>query len=202
MQSAAAIVIDIFGQANSSFFVVGVNLKSDVSISMTETRLDSLTSPLTTWALHVCMQDLLEARLATENKLNVWMSHFSFWLWLFLLLQVDFRIQTMDNNANYSRRSSSDSTSQEDKNNNGEEEQLGTGLRLRLMASHLPKVGGKRLGVLTRRSPDTFASVTSIVRKEGKDYYHSQSSSLPACAETQRKRNEGEFMVEWGSTEM
>lgn len=96
------------------------------------------------------------------------------------------------------------------------EEELVTRLQLRLSASHLPKIGGKRVA-FAKRSPSTFATVASIVKRrsrEGNQLRAScNSSSFPANPKPPSEEFgsaslsnlpglDDDFMVEWGSTEM
>ena len=95
------------------------------------------------------------------------------------------------------------------------EEELVTRLQLRLSASHLPKIGGKRVA-FAKRSPSTFATVASIVKRRSNDGNHFRASctaSLPAhpaspgqdfgsASLSNLPGLDDDFMVEWGSTEM
>ena len=96
------------------------------------------------------------------------------------------------------------------------EEELVTLLQLRLSASHLPKIGGKRVA-FAKRSPNTFATVASIVKRSRNPTNHHFRASSSSCqspgstaapesAMTTSFSNlpglDDDFMVEWGSTEM
>ena len=93
-------------------------------------------------------------------------------------------------------------------------EELVTRLQLRLSASHLPKIGGKRVA-FAKRSPSTFATVASIVKRqsrEGNAFRESNSSSQAGPKPANHEYGstslsalpglDDDFMVEWGSTEM
>ena len=93
---------------------------------------------------------------------------------------------------------------------NQQEEQLVTRLQLRLAASHLPKTsaGGGRLKRFSRRSPDTFATVTSIV--DG-SHHQGQGVAPHICyrhTDILQQTSGSSFldkeksMVEWGCTEV
>ena len=78
------------------------------------------------------------------------------------------------------------------------EEELVTKLQLRLSASHLPRTGRMKI---SRRSPDTFATVVSIVRKNGAPNRSSQDH-LNASFSFDSTRSEDDYMAERGSTEV
>lgn len=95
------------------------------------------------------------------------------------------------------------------------EEELVTRLQLRLSASHLPKIGGKRVA-FAKRSPSTFATVASIVKRRSNDgnrfrascnaFLHADPAppgqSFGSASLSNLPGLDDDFMVEWGSTEI
>jgi hypothetical protein len=100
----------------------------------------------------------------------------------------------MDDSSSLSSGTSSDDNG----NTTVKEEELVTKWRLRLSAYHLPKRGGIGLKSLMKTSPDTYATVASIVRKTGtlssRTYSPLASNSFDYFSD--------DYMVGWGSTEV
>lgn len=85
------------------------------------------------------------------------------------------------------------------------QEELVTKWRLRLSASHLPKRGGPGLKSLMKTSPDTFATVASIVRKTGSP--HNRTISPLASTHSFETSSSIQchvdfYLMGWGSTEV
>lgn len=110
-------------------------------------------------------------------------------------------MQRMDDSVDSS--SDEDDTTTTQTINQPKEEELVTRLQLRLAASHLPRVGRFKL---SRRSPDTFATVASIFRKSGANRRPSPSHKgrehLSSSFSFETMNADNDYMVEWGSTEV
>jgi len=107
-----------------------------------------------------------------------------------------------------------------------EEEELVTHLQLRISASHLPRISGRRVSFAKTKSPHTFATVASIVKRTSPPAHRvsdHRSKSMDGKSGTNGRRSFGasaaadyatgsfsyhlggmddDYMVEWGSTEM
>lgn len=106
--------------------------------------------------------------------------------------------------ASCSSTSSNEGDDLTSNNDATEKEELVTRLQLCLTASHLPKKGR-----LKRRSPDSYATVASIVRKEGtgkrqtSEFHRNSRQHLKTTSSlSARECQGGDYMVEWGSTEV
>ena len=96
----------------------------------------------------------------------------------------------------HSNESSSRSDEQEEITPISQKQYLVTRLQLPLAASHRPRVGRFNL---SRRSPDTFATVVSIFQKDGANLGVSRTN---LSASSSFENEDEEFRVEWGNTEV
>lgn len=78
-----------------------------------------------------------------------------------------------------------------------QQQELVTRLQLRLAASHLPRV--RRFNI-SRKNPDTFATVVSIFQKDGGSQKRGIDMSASFTFDTANQ--DEDYMLEWGSTEV